>query len=387
MARGDAAAPSGPACGCSVRLSVSLPITESSVGRPIAASPGDTRAVERASRCRPARRRARAARAMPRVAVGEQLGSRRSPCAGDAGRRQHGVDDDVDGARRSRSTIVRPPRWRRTEPPRRATRSTTPGVDQREQLRGVDRRRPERDPLQLGGEPVERAASRPRRGRRRRGARRSPGRAPARRARAPSPVPAPAPAPTATSRSSSSTAPARHDRGRPAHAASSHRRAVVAGVLVRPASRAPRCGRRREDRDDRRGGVRRLRERRAAPRSPARRSPRAPRTRGERAGRLREHRPARARERQDQRRRRPAPGDVAQPVRMVERLERAAAALGQRQRGVDERQREAADRDRAPGGTRARRAAARPGTPPDERRGVQPRRRRGGGPVASSTSS
>ena len=66
-----------------------------------------------------------------------------------------------------------------------------------------------------------------------------------------------------------------------------------------------------------------------------------------------QHGPARARERDDPRGVL-LPGHVAEPVRVVERLKRAAAALRERQCRVDEREREAADRDRRPRGTRSR---------------------------------
>ncbi len=135
------------------RLSVSLPITQSSVGRPIAARPGRRLAVgaDAAVRSQLQIRAARSRRGRARRAIRRGIGAGRARRPG-------------PGSTASMTTSTRAPR------PAAPTRSIPTaararpreeavdhaGVDQRRELRGVDRRRPEGDPLHLAREAPER---------------------------------------------------------------------------------------------------------------------------------------------------------------------------------------------------------------------------------------
>ena len=189
------------ACGCSVRLRVSLPITQSSVGPPDRGEAAGERAVRSRhvpSGATSSPRRPGATRVCPRAT----RSASRPPCPAPPGRagphprrrrsaaHRHRVQERGAVARHDRAAAQMP----QIDAPRR---------DEGEQLGGVDRRRPECDPLQLGGQARNAGQSRRSRARRRRAARPPPDRGPARRARAPRPDPVAAnPAPTASDRRS-----------------------------------------------------------------------------------------------------------------------------------------------------------------------------------------
>ena len=120
------AAPSGRRAGWRLRLSVSLPITESSVGRPIAERPGETRAVARAAGAvavdvepAPPGRDARVAVARSGRRAGRRAPRRPGRAARRRRRRRPARSPCAD------CSSVRPPRLT-SSPPRTCERSTRP---------------------------------------------------------------------------------------------------------------------------------------------------------------------------------------------------------------------------------------------------------------------
>ena len=156
------------ACGCRLRLSVSLPITESSVGRPIADRPRESepsRPRQLPSAATSSPRRPGAMRACPRAI----RSASRPPCPSAPGRaaRRRRRRRRLAPALRSqeRAAVARDDRAAAQ-----VRQIDAPGLDEREQLGGVDRRGPERDPLHLARPAAGTPASRARRARRRRAA-------------------------------------------------------------------------------------------------------------------------------------------------------------------------------------------------------------------------